>query len=83
MKKFETNKLNRRQYIWSFIDSYLSIFFFFSLTQIIFAPYGTRDYTDVRFYLCLLFSLVLTVWINWYSIIWLIKFVKNKEPMPE
>lgn len=83
MKNSETKKLNRRQYIWSFIDNYLCMFFLIFIGQLIFSPYGTIDYTDGRFYICLVTALVITVWFNFYSIRWLVKFIRNKEPMPE
>ncbi|MFC1225069.1 hypothetical protein ACFE6N_14740 [Pedobacter sp. BG31] len=83
MKKFETKKLNRRQYIWSFIDGYLSMFFLIFIGEIVFAPYGTADYTNGWFYICLITALIITFWFNYYSIRWLVKFIRNKEPMPE
>lgn len=83
MRKIESKKLNRRQYIWSFIDSYLSMFLLIFIGQIIFSPYGTTDYTDGRFYMCIVIALIPTIWLNYYSIRWLINFIRNKEPMPE
>ena len=83
MRKIETKKLNRRQYIASFIYSYLSSFFFFFLGEILIGPSEVADVGDYRFYFRFAIALIMTLWLHWYSIVWLIKFIRNKEPMPE
>lgn len=83
MKEFSDEKLKMRRYIWFRIDSYLSTFFFLAFAQIVFTPYGSNDYADFKFYLCLVNALVMTLFFHGRSIRRLIIFIRNKESVPE
>ncbi|MFW0718566.1 hypothetical protein [Pedobacter sp. N23S346] len=76
-------KIIRRKYIWHQIDSYLVTFFFAIIVQMLFSPYKTNDFTDLKFYWLVLNALIPVILVQGKSIYVFIKFLRNKEAVQE
>ncbi len=79
----QKRELTEREYIWSFIDSFLVTFLLLTITQIIFAPYGTNDYSKGEFYLCIGFGLAVATMLHWASIKYVLNFLFGREEQAE
>lgn len=76
-------KLTKRQYIWSFIDSFLVTFLFLAFVNIAFHVYVMKDYSLINFCLTLILALTLAISFHYRSLLWVYKFIKSKKDMPE
>ena len=83
MKKNEIEKIRKRQYISMYIDRYLLVFFGYTLAYILFGPYKTLDYTNFNYYIPFFNGFFFTLLFQGRSILRLIKFIKNKEKVPD